>query len=210
MTYSPIIPNGVQSPKDQVVAVQTNFAQFAAIFASTSGGVNYNHTALNDTNQGDHESVILTNQTADPGVTTALDVLYSKNASSKAGIQPQLFVQIPKFLPNQNNSDNVPNTPMQLTYNSVNTSGPIYQSFLAGGYLLYFGMVSSIGSPIILSPAPTKLLIAIADGNNVLGVNQVPFNVCTSINTTTNDRFTIFSDNATGSFTYTWMAIGTV
>jgi|HubBroStandDraft_2_1064218.scaffolds.fasta_scaffold00031_11 hypothetical protein len=198
MTYDPTSPNGLQSPKDQVTQVRTNFAQFASILA-------INHTGFNLTNQGDHEAVVLNNQSVDPGVTQDLDVIYCKNATSNLGTQPQIFLQIPKFLPTELDPTNAINAPMQLTYNQVNVAGPVFQSFLPGGYLFYFGTVSALGT-VTLSPAPTKILMAIANSNNLTGGSApAPFDVQTRI--TSNSTFVISSALATGIFTFTWMAI---
>ena len=206
MTYSFTKPDGGPSPNIDVVQIQTNFAQFASIFSSSSGGVNYNHTALNNPNQGDHESIILTNQSADPGVTLDLAVLYCKNVTNTIGTQPQLFVQIPQFLPTSADTTAAPNTPMQLTYGTVNNSGPMYQSFLPGGYVLYWGSVTSVTATVTLSPAPSKILTVLATPNNVSGSgNQNPFTVSTAIQNAT--TFKIYS-NATLSFTISWFAIG--
>jgi len=200
MTYSITKPDAGPSPEIDVVQIMTNFATFAT-------GLSANHTELNDPNQGDHENVILTLQTDDPGVTQDLTVLYCKNAPSQAGTQPQLFVQIPKFLPTDNDSTNAPNEPMQLTYNSVNIAGPVYQSFLPGGYLIYFGSTTNITVPITLSPAPTKILVAIATPNNLKVSNPTPFFVSTTI--LSNTQFMINS-NATGTYSFGWMAIASV
>lgn len=220
MTYSPIIPQGPPSPKNQVLSVQTNFSQFASIFSTVSGGVTYNHTALNDPNEGDHESILMTLQSVDPLVDQNLDVLYSKNASSNLGTQPQLFLRIPEFLPTSLDPSSPGNPPIQLTYNSVNTSGPVYQSFLPGGYLFYWGTDSGttiknvpISDTITLSPVPTKLLIAIAIPNTLTsGGTPIPFDVSTQI--LTSSTFTINSTgNGNGnpiSYTFTWMAIASV
>lgn len=212
MTYSPNKPDAGPSPKVDVSQIQTDFSQFASIFAN-------NHTALNDRNQGAHEAVILNRQFVDPGVTEDLSILYTKNAASKGGTQLQLFVQIPKFLPTDQDTTNAPNRGMQLTYNSVNIAGPIYQSFLPGGYLLYQGSVSGNTTPnvliadtVILSPAPTQILVTIATPNTRTSAGTpIPFNVSTTINTVTNDRFTINStgNGSSGSIPYSfcWVAI---
>lgn len=207
MTYNPLKPDSGPSPLVDAPTIQTNFAQFAAIFSRTAGGVIYNHTPLNDNNQGDHEAILLEKQTADPGVTQLLDALYCKDATSNAGTQPQLFVQIPKFLPTILDTRNAPNNPMQLTYNAVNTAGPIYQSFLAGGYLVFFGTTNNIALNITLSPAPTTLLLAIAEPQNVLAGNTA-FDVTTNI--INNSTFKINSISAIGVYTFSWIAIGTV
>ena len=203
--YNPGIPEGLPSPRDQVVSIQTNFAQFAAIFSATSSGVVYNHTALNMPKQGNHESIIFLNQPFGSSVVENSCVLYAKNVTSNVDTQPQLFYKTPAFLPNMLNPDTPGNPSVQLTYNTVNTSGPVYQSFLPGGYLLYFGSVSATGT-VTLSPKPTKILVAIAYPNNLTsGGTPVPFSVSTQI-LSNNYQFNIIS-NATGSYTFTWMAI---
>lgn len=207
MTYSPIIPIGQQSPANQVNQVRTNFAQFATIFSSSSGGVNYNHTALNNFNQGDHETLLLQNQTVDPGVTQNLAVLYARNAVSAVGTQPQLFVQIPQFLPN-----NIPNAPMQLTYNQVNTVGPQYQSFLAGGFLFFFGNTTNIAIPITLTPTPSDIQMAIAQANTMTTVGTpIPYDaevivVQPNVIKISSNVF----NTAGGTPTFSWMVIGRV
>jgi hypothetical protein len=161
MTYSFIKPDAGPSPALDAPTIQTNFAQFAAIFSNATPALK-NHTAFNGPNQGDHENVIFNAPISDPGVSEDLNVLYCKNADSQLGMQPQLFLQIPKFLPNQFDFTSNPNSGMQITYNQVNTSGPVYQSFLVGGYLIFFGTVTDIGPDIILSPSPSSLYLAVA------------------------------------------------
>lgn len=203
--FNPLKPDAGPSPALDAPTIQNNFATYAAIFASTVGGVNYNHTAMNNINQGDHEVVLMEVQLADPGVTQDLDVLYAKNAISNVSTQPQLFVQIPKFLPTADDTTNAPNAPMQLTYNTVNIAGPVYQSFIAGGYIVYMGSTTNIALPVILSPIPTQILIAIAEPNKMNG--NIPFMVSTVINNATHDRFTIFSSGITNPYTFCWMAV---
>ena len=213
MTYSTTKPDRGPSPLIDVVQIQTNFAQFAAIFSSVSAGIFYNHTPINNKNQGDHESIIFSLQAADPGVTQNKDVLYSKNAASLSGSQPQLFVQIPKFLPNEKDQTDAQNIPMQLTYNAVNTAGPQYQSFLAGGYLVYFGSTMNIAVNIVLSPAPTKILVAIATPNNMTTVGTpIPYTVSTTIinNSTFKINSTLNGSGPVVPYSFGWVAIGSV
>jgi hypothetical protein len=205
MTYSPIIPQGEPSPAAQVTAVQTNFAQFAAIFASTTGGINYNHTALNLPNQGNHETILFETQTVDPTVIGDLISLYSKNATSSVDTEPQLFLRIPEFLPNANDPNMPGNIPVQLTFNQVNTTGPAYQSFLIGGYLIFFGSTTNISSPITLTPAPTTTVFAIAFPT-FTSANPVPV----STQVLTANTFQIFSSGLPGSYTFNWIAIGKI
>ncbi len=202
MTFSFVKPDSGPSPAVDASQIQTNFSVYATAFA-------VNHTALNDKNEGDHEVVLLTRQITDPDTVANFNLLYSKNAVSKATTEPQVFVRNPKWLPDAFDQTNASNTPMQLTYNQVNTTGPTdFQSFLPGGYILYFGTTTNIAADVILSPAPTKILIAIAEPSTMTsGVNPFPFTVSTVINTSTNDRFTINSTLGNAPYKFTYMAI---
>jgi len=202
MSYNPLIPEPTESPYTSASPIQVNFAQFASIFSNPLGGVTYNHVALNNPNQGKHAAVLMQNQSVDPPVINTLDVIYPKNATSKVSTEPQLFLKIPEFLPIPQDGNKPGNLPMQLTYNSVGTAGPIYYSFLPGGYLLYFGSVTALGF-ITLSPVPTTILMAIAIPNNITA--GLPNTVSTEI-AANNTGFTIYS-NAVGVFSFTWMAV---
>jgi hypothetical protein len=205
MSYSPTKPDAGKSPLIDVVQIKNDFSAWNTVFSTIIAGLTYNHTAMNSPNQGNHESVIMQLQASDPGVTQDLAVLYCKNAASFVGTQPQLVVQIPKFLPNQNDATNAPNQDMQLSYNSVNIAGPVYQSFLQCGYLIYFGSTSDITVNIVLSPAPTKILTAIATPNNLTTVGTpIPFFASTTILSNTSFRI---NSNATGAYSFGWIAI---
>lgn len=202
MTYVPIKPDAGPSPKIDAPTIQGNFASFAGIFSSSAAGITYNHTALNQASQGNHQAVLMEKQTVDPEVTEDLAVLYCKDATSNAGTQLQLFARIQQFLPT------IANTPMQLTYNQVNVAGPVYQSFLAGGYLIYFGTTMNVAVPITLSPAPTNLLVAIACPYTTTLPTNASLDVRT--NRLNNFQFQIISTLASGVYTFGWVAIGTV
>jgi len=210
MTYDPQIPLSTESPQTSASPVQVNFDQFAAIFSKLALGVFYNHMPFNSSSQGKHAAMILQNQTLDPGVTEDLGVLYSKNATSAASTEPQLFAQIPKFLPTQTDTTDAPNAPMQLTYNSVNTAGPVYYSFLPGGYIFYFGLVTAtnlVPHTITLTPAPTQILVAIANPNTVeTGSEHRPLKISTNITAAnTFDVYASFSPLA--QYDFSWMAV---
>jgi hypothetical protein len=198
MTYSRDIPQAQPSPAATQPQIQTNFAQYASVFQN-------NHTALNNNNQGDHEGIVMQNQSSDPGVTQDLVALYAKNAASQAGTQPQLFAQIKKFLPTILDTTNAGNLGMQLTYNQVNTSGPQFQSFLPGGFLMFCGFTNNIAVPITLSPSTSSLFLAIAIPTNLNGGQ--PNNVSTTI--TQPNVFRIDSNSAVGGNVFYWLAIGT-
>lgn len=193
MTYNPDIPQNLPPGRDIVDQIRTNFSQYASIFAN-------NHSPLNNTTQGKHTNVLLQRQASDPDIDGDFDSLYGKSVTSASGTSDQVFLRIPQFLPNEQL-----NEPMQLTFNSVNTAGPNqYQSFLAGGYLIYLGKTSNILIPIVLVPAPSIILTAIANPTNFLG--STPFDVSVTINSAS--QFTLNSLIATGVYEYTWVAIG--
>lgn len=208
MSYQKDRPIGELSPLQQVTDVQGNFAAY-------NTGFSVNHSALNNINQGKHEAVVMEKQTTDPVVEQNMCVIYPKDATSRAGTQPQLFLKMIKFLPTALDTNTPENDPMQLTYDQVNVAGPVYQSFLVGGYLIYFGSTTNIANPIILTPSPTSIVIAIAVPNTLTTVgNPIPFGASTVIDTVNNDRFTIFSGlNGTGpviAYNFNWVAIGRV
>lgn len=213
MTYNPQIPLSTESPQTSASPIQVNFDQLNSIFSVLSGGVFLNHMPFDDAQVGKHGALIIQKQTLDPGVDEDEGVLYAKDATSAAGTQPQLFAQIPKFLPTNVDTTDAPNTPMQLTYNSVNTAGPVYYSFLPGGYLFFFGMVTAtnlVPHTITLSPAPTKILMAIANPNTVeTGSTHRPLKISTNITSaTTFDVYASFSPLP--QYDFSWMAVATV
>jgi hypothetical protein len=220
MSYNQTKPDQGPSPKLDVGTIQNNFLQFSNFFK-------INHTALNKIFQGDHEAVILSQQ-GDPSVIGNETILFCKSANSTAaGLQPELFISIPKFLPNNTDTTNSPNVPIQLTYPTVNVAGPIYQSFLpgmtapngTGAYVVYFGVDSGntvtnvkIVDTITLIPTPGRILVAIAAPNTVTSIgNPTPFDVKTNIIAA--NQFTINSfGNANGPpipYSFTWIAICT-
>jgi hypothetical protein len=194
MTYDPTIPKVTASPSVSAPKIEVNFSSYAAIFSRTVGAV-YNHIAFNQQNQGKHAVVLMEKQTADPGVTQDLSVLFNKDASSALGIQPQLFAQIPKFLPTADDTRTATNSPMQITYNTANTAGPIYQSFSIGGYIIYFGSTDT-GLLVTLVPTPAEILMV--QGQST----AVPI----FVTGTQPDKFMFTS--AIAQTGITWMAIG--
>jgi len=151
MTYDPNIPNDLPPPKVIVDQIRTNFSQYAAVFDN-------NHVAINDTNQGKHSNVILQRQISNPVIEGDYDSLYSKSVTSNSSTSEELFVTVPQFLPNDQ-----PNDPQQLTFNSVNLN-PQFQTFLPGGYILYFDSIPSanvVSVTVTLTPAPSEILCVI-------------------------------------------------
>ena len=209
--YNPNIPQGDDSPKNQAPLIQTDFSQFASIFSTVTGGNVFNHTFLNNpSKQGSHETIIFEKQSKIPKITNPQAILFNQNAASKAGTQPQLFMKIPKYLPTKYDGNTPNNDPMQLTYNQVNTSGPQYQSFMAGGYLLFFGQINitsgNTSLQTTLTPAPTKILMVQAFPN--VTTNNVARAVSATIDT--NNKFTIYINTPSVNVPITWWVIATV
>jgi hypothetical protein len=195
MTFDPNSPEDLPPPKIAVDQIRTNFQQYQTAF-------NANHSALNSSTQGKHTHIIFEEQTNDPEVPGDFDTLYSKSVTSASGTAQQIFARIPQFLPNE-----FPNIPMQLTFDQVNTTGPDqYQSFMAGGYLVYFGQTSIVPVTITLVPAPTIILSVIANPTNfTAGPGSIPFDVNVTINNAS--EFTLNSFSATGVYSFKWIAI---
>lgn len=196
MAFTTKKPDRGPSPALDASNIQGNFAAWDTIFA-------VNHVAINQRFQGDHSYVVFQRQSSDPTGQTNYNTLYSKNAAAKIGTEPQVFINIPKYLPT------IPSTPMQLTYSQVNAAGPQYQSFLPGGYVVYFGSEANINltRTVTLTPEPTKILIAIATPNNFSSVGGPPWSVRTNI--LTNKTFSINTES-TGANTFGYIAVAQV
>jgi len=198
MTYSTVKPDAGPSPLLDVDQIRTNFQVFENTFK-------INHTDFNNINTGDHEDILFKVTTQSPSVTENLDVLYARVVNSKVSPsgEPQLFVKIPKFLPTALDTTDAINAGMQLTCSSVNTAGPQYQTFIAGGYLMYMGSTSNVAVNIVLSPEPTKILCVIATPFNTMGGGRP---VKASVTIIDNKTFKIDS-SVTGVYTIGWTAI---
>lgn len=192
MTYDPNITQDLPSPAAIVDQIRTNFSEYADAFDN-------NHSAINSSNQGKHINVMLQRQAADPVIDGDFADIYSKLVNAFFGLSQQVFAKVPQFLPNA-----FPNDPMQLTFNTVNTAGPQYQSFMAGGYIVYFGQTTNIAATITLSPAPTEIVCVIANANSVNFAGN-PNDV--GVIVINNFQFNITSSGSAIPHFFTWVAI---
>lgn len=197
MTYIPTQPEDQPPPNIAVDQIRENFLQYFNIFDN-------NHVALNAANQGKHSNVLLQRQTLDPDVEDNFDSLYGKSVNTASGTSDQAFVKIPEFI------SNVPNAPMQLTFNKVNLNAQ-YQSFLPGGYIIYWDSIPSsnlINTQITLVPAPSEILCVIPNPTKVEGTGLNPARP-TPISVTLNNnfQFTIKAGFPTGTGVINWIAI---
>jgi hypothetical protein len=200
MTFIPDYPSAQNSPLGSYAQIQTNYAQYASIFSSQASGVIYNHFPLNSSTQGNHAAVLFDNQITDPPVTNNLVALYAKKYPANVG-QPELFLRIKNFLPN-----GMQNYPMMWTLNTVSLSSP-YQSFLLGGYIIFWGSATRSGPDttlITLSPAPSSLINAFASANQ--GTSTSGSNIGTQI--LTSSTFNIVWGMTPVFASAGWMAIG--
>lgn len=200
MTYNPSQPEDLPPPSVAVDTIRNNFSSYADVFDN-------NHIAMNASNQGKHNQVILQQQLIDPTINSNFADLFSKIISAQSGMSQELHAMIPKFL-----SNNKPNTPQQLTFNVVNTTGPDqYQSFIAGGYIIYFGKVTQTGIaiaiPITLSPVPTEIVCAIANSTTVISSSTF-FYAPVAVNVVSNSQFNVNpSTNAGAPRDFYWVCI---
>lgn len=201
MTYNPNEPKDEPPPVIATAQMRTNFAQFQTIFSN-------NHFALNTSNQGKHEKVIFQRQVTEPTITSNYISLYSNNITTASSAEPQLFLKIPKFLPN-----NQINSPTQLTFNAVNIAGPVYQTFLPGGYIMYFGEVGTVPSTIILNPVCTRIACVVVCANNYFVKFAAKFQIQSWATIISPNSFTINADVVTfppvpATVRINWIAIG--
>jgi hypothetical protein len=198
--YDPTIPTDLPPPNIAVDLIRANFSQYAQVFDN-------NHVALNATNQGKHTHVILQRQLSDPLVDGSFDTLYGKSVATTSSTSDEVFSRIPQFLPVDK-----PNDPTQLTFNVVNTTGvPFYQSFLPGGYIIYFGTIPSalfINTTITLVPTPSKILCVIPNPTQLVTVGPLTFPVNVAVRILNASQFTIFSQTGVGlTGDIKWLAI---
>jgi hypothetical protein len=199
MTYDPTQPKDLPPPATGVQSVKANFSQYATAFGN-------NHVPMNATYEGKHTNVILQQQGSDPINEGGFDSLYIKPIVSNLIPSEELFVRIPQFLPIDK-----PNIPMQLTFNIVNVAGPQYQSFLAGGYIIYWGTIPSAGvvnTTITLVPAPSKIVCVIPNPTKFAGIGANPARpVQVAVTVNTASTFTINSTFPGGTGIIVWLAI---
>lgn len=192
MAFTTKKPDRGPSPSADASNIQGNFDFWDTAFA-------VNHVAINESFQGDHTYVVFQKLSSNPKVSGNHNTLFAVNATSKVDTQPQLFFKMPKYY------TKIENNAMQMTYNQVNVAGPQFQSFLPGGYLLYFGSESNINLSVTITlvPEPKEILLAIATPNNLSGSGP-PFDVRTTI--LTNKTFKIDTDS-TGSNTFGYVVV---
>ena len=197
-SWNPNIPQPTQSPSSSQPFILINNQNWPTIFGR-------NHVTMNNNNQGKHGAVIYKTQTALPSVTGDWGTIFSLSVGSNSGTNTQLFYRTKQFVPGQTNS------PMQFTFNQVNLVGADQQSFIMGGYLVYFGTFNLNGgagtnTTITLSPQPASIN-TIQVSYNTARLNRDSNSV--SVVGLNNFQFKVTQNQGGGPYTFTYFVIGT-
>lgn len=159
MSFNAAIPIGTDPMIKSQIQTRANFQAMNAVFGQ-------NHVPFNQDNSisGMHSVINFREQTVDPTTSAAQIGLYTKNVSGS----PALF-----FAPSSSQ------TPIQMTYPSINTSPTLaqQQTFVAGPFVVYCGYLTGVNNGAAITPTPTSNLIyvglMVAQGNPRLGINAI-------------------------------------
>ena len=150
----------------------------------------------NQTFQGMHNVVTMRPQTGDPTTTAGQTAFYNKLVSSI----PQLF-----FRPESNA------TPIQLTYQSINTTGTQQYSFVAGPFIIYGGFKTggvTSGTTIALTPGSSLIYVGLTT-SSVQFIGTIGSAVATNVNASPGaNSFTIEFQSGVIVGTVYYFAIG--
>lgn len=170
MSYNTNIPQGTDTTLQSQKQLLANFQTIAKLF-----GTNHFNLEGDPNFQGMHTVLTMQAQTGDPATNATQIALYNKLVPLTTGI-PELF-----FMPNN------AQTPIQLTYPSINTTIANMQqyTFVAGPFVVYAGKVinPTNGQQVTLSPTTNILYAGLTLAN--FGTGQVSFSrtpTATSIN----------------------------
>lgn len=151
MSFNPNIPLVTDPLPQSFNQLRANFRQIAASFAE-------NHVELTKSENSGKHRLLTIQPTNDPATDPDEIGVYSKIIGLNP---PQLF-----YRPNLNG------TPIQLTYDSINTDPTQTQqySFIAGPFVIYGGKLEGVstGNTITLLPATTLIhvdAVVITNGN---------------------------------------------
>ena len=184
MTYNPDIPQSTDILSASQGQLLINFQQLEAIFDANHYKWDYATTAL----RGMHRFVTLESQASGPATSSTQGAVYTKTVSAA----PQLFWRRASS-----------GTEVQLTYPiDPVASNPGY-SFLPGGVLIQWGVVSIASSPTTVtfpkafSAGPWSIVVTPYNNNGSVGMASENFSTTT---------FKIYS-SAT-SLSASWIATG--
>jgi hypothetical protein len=150
MGYNPAIPQAPNPILQSQGQILPNYQIIASAFQ-------VNHVGLTSTNddlyKGMHNVLTMQKQTVDPTTSATQIALYNKLDANNI---PELF-----FMPSSSQ------TPIQLTYPSLNTTGATQYSFVAGPFVIYGGLITAatIGQLITLTPTTNLIYVGLTTAN---------------------------------------------
>ena len=159
MSFNPNAPQVTDPLLQSYSQLRSNFQDINNAFADNHVGLTQDPLIA-----GMHNSLILRRQLGDPTTSSTQTALYNKIVNNI----PQLF-----FRPNSSQ------TPIQLTYQSIQTGlqstkpdvyYPQQYSFIAGPFIVYGGIIESPsnGQPVTLSPSSTLIYVDLIATNSTL------------------------------------------
>lgn len=162
MTYQPNVPQGTDPILQSQGQIRPNYQEINKVFSK-------NHVGINEDLKGMHSVLTMRDQTGDPATTATQIALYNKLVST-----------IPNLFYAPNNSQ----TPIQLTYPSLNTtqSSNDKYSFVAGPFVVYMGKKSAVTNNQLVTLLPITTLIYVG----LTAVNVTNFGLGSSVPIPTN------------------------
>lgn len=163
MTYQPNVPQATDPILQSQGQIRPDFQEINRVFSN-------NHVGINEDFKGQHNVLTMRPQVGDPTTSATQIALYNKLVSTL----PNLF-----YMPNN------AQTPIQLTYPSLNTSPTSLDqySFVAGPFVVYMGKKTAIadGQLVVLLPATTLIYVGLTSVNVTgLGLSSdvpIPMNI---------------------------------
>jgi len=172
MSYNTAIPQSSTPRSQSQRQIKANFQAIQQVFAN-------NHVPLTaDSDFRGMHKVLTMRSTTDPSTTADQIALYNK----LVGGVPNLF-----FRPNSDQ------TPIQLTYDSIDTdpANDRQYTFMAGPFVIYAGVVKNVadGQTITLTPAKNLIYVGLTPVNSKF--LQVFFSLKVIVTDITANTFTV-------------------
>lgn len=180
--YNPSVPVPNHLPSQDVSDMQTNTA-------SISGLISVDHFGFGDANAGQHQKSTYVIQGSDPAIVPDSAIVYSKNLTTDALTQPEIYVRHPT------------GSPILLTRGLPDPS--LGEGGFYGGLQIRTGSASTPSAVTFSSPFPTACLTVVA----------CPFDTAAQVNITSaslsTTGFTATEGGSpSGTIGYYWIAIG--
>ena len=192
MGYNSAIPQSTDARAQSQSQILSNFQSINKVWADNHYPLN---TDQNLTLQGMHTVLTVRPQGTDPTTAAGQVAFYNKLVSTI----PQLF-----FRPQSNA------TPIQLTYNTVSTSGAQQFSFVAGPFIIYGGFFTggvTAGTVVTLTPGSSLLYAGLTTSGVAGALNVIKSAVAANLNSPANSFTIQFTAGITVQTVY-YFAIG--